>query len=190
MSDQIYIYPTDTVWGIGANINSWKAQEKIKAIKKSSADRPMSVLFPGTSMLKEYVDYPSNWDSLFDLEITFLIPIGWCKREIPSWITKGPYLGIRCFRNDEIDSIREVENAPITSTSLNLAGGDPIITCEDATSFLENAAPTAEMINLQVHKMSGMSSTIVKVEEKDIYEIIRSGTNLEKIKRALGLPAT
>ncbi|RLA65015.1 MAG: hypothetical protein DRQ88_09925 [Epsilonproteobacteria bacterium] len=190
MSDQIYIYPTDTVWGIGASIFSRDAQEEIRAIKKTSPDKPMSVLFPGKNLLAHFIDYPVLWDDLFKLEVTFLIPMSWCKQEIPDWVAKGPYLGIRCLENDELKKILEKEGAPITSTSLNLSGGGPITSLDDAMAFQNNEANSAELIHFKDHHMSGMSSTIVKVEEGNTYEIIRSGTNTSKVRDILGLSAT
>jgi L-threonylcarbamoyladenylate synthase len=190
MSDSIYIYPTDTVWGIGANIYSQKGQEAIRKIKKSSLEKPMSVLFPGRDILSRFINYPTLWNDLFELEITFLIPSKWCNEEIPSWVATGPYVGIRCLENAELDFIKEKENAPITSTSLNLSGGEPITSLEDVTSFMENEAKSCELIHFKDREMSGMSSTIVKVEEDKNYEIIRAGANVEKIKDILGLSAT
>ena len=190
MSDSIYIYPTDTVWGIGANIFSRSAQETIRKIKKSSSEKPMSVLFPGRDMLSQFINYPPLWNELFDLEITFLIPRKWCKEEIPAWVFTGPYLGIRCLENAELDFIKEKENAPITSTSLNLSGGKPITSLDEVTSFMENEAKSSELIHFKDREMSGMSSTIVKVEEDKSYEIIRPGTNAKEIRDILGLSAT
>ena len=187
MSDQIYIYPTDTVWGIGANIFSRNAQEKIRAIKKSTLDKPMSILFPGKELLGHFLDYPLPWNDLFSLEITFLIPRSWCKEEIPDWVATGPFLGIRCLEGDEINSIKERENAPITTTSLNLSGGGPITTLADAKEFQKAQASDSKLLSFKNHSMSGMSSTIVKVEVENKYEIIRAGTNVEKIKSVLGL---
>lgn len=187
MSDQIYIYPTDTVWGIGANIFSEKAQANIRVIKKSAPDKPMSVLFPGKEILSQFLDYPEVWNDLFPLEVTFLIPKSWCKKEIPDWVASGPFLGIRCLENPEITHILGKEGAPITSTSLNLSGGGPITTFRDATSFQQIEATSGKLIHFQDRKMSGMSSTILKVEEDKSYEIIRHGTNADQIRNILGL---
>ena len=122
--------------------------------------------------------------------VTFLIPSSWCKENIPEWVATGPYLGIRCLENEVVNILKDKESAPVTTTSLNLSGGGPIVSLEEALSFQENEANSAELIHFKDHKISGMSSTIIKVEENNTYEIIRNGTNTSKIRATLGLPAT
>jgi len=190
LSDQIYIYPTDTVWGIGANIYSREAQDKIRSIKKSPKDKSMSVLFQGQDMLERYINYPALWNELFNLEITFLIPKNWCKKDIPDWVATGPYLGIRCLENEELTLIRDKEKAPITSTSLNLTGGGPITNIKEVKAFKDENTSLAEVVNLNDQQMSGTSSSILLVKEENKYEIIRAGKNIRKIESVLGLSTT
>ena len=51
----IVIYPTETVYGIGANIFSTTALEKVFAIKKRDKDKPVSVAVSDLKMMEELV---------------------------------------------------------------------------------------------------------------------------------------
>jgi len=51
----IVIYPTETVYGIGANIFSNIALEKVFAIKKRDKDKPVSVAVSDLKMMDDLV---------------------------------------------------------------------------------------------------------------------------------------
>ena len=43
---KIFIYPTDTIYGLGCDALNEKSVEKIKEIKKRDKDKPLSVIAP------------------------------------------------------------------------------------------------------------------------------------------------
>ncbi|MDD5474620.1 MAG: L-threonylcarbamoyladenylate synthase, partial [Candidatus Methanoperedens sp.] len=49
----IVIYPTETVYGIGASIFSKEALKKVFAVKKRDTDKPVSVAVSGFKMMDE-----------------------------------------------------------------------------------------------------------------------------------------
>jgi len=42
----LFIYPTDTLYGLGCDGTNKKAVEKIKEIKKRDKDKPLSIIAP------------------------------------------------------------------------------------------------------------------------------------------------
>lgn len=56
--NMLFVYPTDTVWGLGASIASPTAINKINQIKKITIKRPFSILFPTIAMIKDYFELP------------------------------------------------------------------------------------------------------------------------------------
>lgn len=198
INEDIFIYPTDTVWGIGASIYSQNAYQSIAAIKRTSDDKPLSIMFTDATVLYNSFNFPDimtlSWlRNYFKLESTLLIPIKIAKILIPSWITaKSEFVSIRCLEHTELKKISEIALAPFITTSLNLTGDPPIVGFEDAKKFQEAYAPDAQLIGDSSHNLSGSSSTIV-IFRINSFEIIRVGLKVEEIKKHLkltGLVAT
>lgn len=191
--DDVVVYPTDTVWGIGGSIFSEKAQREIATIKKGEYDKPLSVLFPNISTLNEYVRLPEignvNWSDFFCLESTLLLPKELFPT-VPSWVIhNSPYVGLRVLDGVITQKIWTKILAPVTSTSLNLTGESPIVKESDAKAFHLENCPSALFIGEQGQKPSGESSTILKFEN-DSFSFLRKGRNADEIINVLGLSAT
>ena len=141
MNDNIYIYPTDTVWGIGASIYSEVGNQSVRKIKNKDSNDPLSVLFENKVMLMDYINFPAiikseNLFKLFNFEISLLLPILWIKKEIPKWVLcDSKYVSIRIVKNNSILKIMKDTNSPITSTSLNFSNEKPITEFIAAKSF-------------------------------------------------------
>ena len=165
MSCDIYIYPTDTVWGIGANYNCRESIEDIHAIKRTPLSKNLSLLFPSLRTLIEWIPSfekisPDLVEELFSCESTFLIHKRYLSKTIPSHIvSEGEHLGCR-YLGDRYASLSV--DVPIVSTSLNLSGEPPISSREDAYSFYKTYAPQAVFLD-EHFEMSGRSSSIIKV---------------------------
>ena len=53
----VALYPTDTIWGLGSDMNSKTAVDKIYSIKNRSRDKPLILLVSGLKMLKNYLSW-------------------------------------------------------------------------------------------------------------------------------------
>ena len=190
-SEVVYIYPTDTVWGIGASIFSEEANYKIRKLKRMSLDKPMSILFPGIDMLLQYVKVSKiNNDLLkkiFSLETTLAIKTSQFIRKIPSWINCDlEYVFVRCLEFDSVKKIINDEGGPITTTSLNISGSKPIIELKDARKFKDSLDIDVLLITDELITPSGLSSTIIKYDADNI-AIIRQGDKWKEVKKLEGL---
>ena len=56
---KLIVYPTDTIYGIGADATSKKAVSKVYKIKKRKKSLPLSVMVSNKTMLKQW-SYPSK----------------------------------------------------------------------------------------------------------------------------------
>ena len=54
-NDTVFIYPTDTVWGIGGSIWSQDAYDKVCDIKGTGRGKPLSIIVSDEEMLNEFV---------------------------------------------------------------------------------------------------------------------------------------
>ena len=78
--ESVFIYPTDTVWGIGASIRSKAAREKINVIKRSPDDKPLSIMFTDIKTLYNSFNFPDGMSvswlrNFFKLESTLGLPL-------------------------------------------------------------------------------------------------------------------
>jgi L-threonylcarbamoyladenylate synthase len=191
-NESVFIYPTDTVWGIGASIYSQSAQKTIASIKRTSDDKPLSIMFTDITVLYNSFNFPDvmslSWlRSYFKLESTLAIPLKIAKISIPSWVMgKSDLVSVRCLEHPELKIIGETLKAPFITTSLNLTGEPPIINFQDAKQFQLAYAPDAEFFGDSSHNLSGRSSTIVFFRANG-FEIIREGLKVEEIKKHLSL---
>ncbi len=189
-TESVFIYPTDTVWGIGACIYSQSAQKRIASIKRTSEDKPLSIMFTDVKFLYNSFNFPDfmtlSWlRNYFKFESTLIIPVKIAKILIPSWITgKSGFVSIRCLEHPELKMISESLESPFITTSLNLTGDEPITNYEDAKKFQETYASEAEFIGDSSHNLSGRSSTIV-MYKMNKFEIVRVGLKIEEIKKHL-----
>lgn len=196
INNQIFLYPTDTVWGIGASIHSESACREIHEIKGSSTQKPLSILFSNINMVLEYIDFPKQmtreWlEEFFTLESTLGIPINWLKQDIPKWISCGSlHLCIRCLDIPEVEKIINKLGNPIITTSINKTGEAPLITHEEVLAFVKNNPHDYKIINLNNLTLSGNSSTIIFFDEAVKMKVIRKGTKIIELEKHLEVLAT
>ena len=190
---EIIIYPTDTVWGIGAKASDKLLDQKIGELKGTSSDKPLSLMFADDEMLLRYfnLDFlPQDIDlnHLFSLEMTLGIPLDYMKLKVPSHIyKKSTFVGVRIAQSEFLSSYLNELNEPITTTSLNNTGDPPITNKNDARSFYENKKKiysNLKFVDSIEDELSGVSSTFIFLE-KGKYSFLRMGRHAEKIRKIL-----
>ena len=106
----VILYPTDTVYGLGANIFNNKAVRRVFEIKKRSFLKPLSI----TKVSLKQKEYMSNY---LPGPYTFILKK---QKIIPRVITSGSsYVGVRVPDNKLACSLASI--FPITTTSANLS---------------------------------------------------------------------
>lgn len=190
--DEILIYPTDTVWGIGCSLYSQLGHNQIADIKKTSKDKPLSIMFSSVDVILKSFDLPKDvtkqWlIDFFKLETTLGIPVRSAKIEIPPWSHgESSFVTLRCLETNVVKEIYDRLGAPFFTTSLNLTGEPPIVEELDAINFQKRHAPSARLIRggagVTTQDLSGSSSTIVFIDESGKVEIKREGKRIEDVK--------
>lgn len=122
----VIVYPTDTYYGLGCDINNKRAIEKIYKIKRMNRNKPLSFVCSDLKHLSRYA-VVSNYayrtmkhllpgPYTFVLEATPLVP--------KIMLTKRRRVGIRVPDNQIcLDIVRALER-PIISTSVRLDGDE------------------------------------------------------------------
>ena len=188
MSDEIIVYPTDTVWGIGGNIYSESIVNKIAKIKKTRSSKPLSVLFYNQAMIEKYFSFtPEFIDKylrpLSKLETTFCVSKEYLKVELPKWcFFESDFLYFRYLEIEEINEILDIKSKPIFSTSLNITGQAAIVDEDEAYDFFKRNIIKGKFIAKKSCEMSGQSSSILEIGDEGLIKILRKGSHVEQIE--------
>ncbi len=160
----VVLYPTDTVYGLGANIFDNKAVKKVFEIKKRSILKPLSILVGDVRTIdlvaKVSLEQKEILNNFLPGPYTFILN----KRKIvPRAITGGStYVGVRVPDNQLACRLSKI--FPITTTSANLSDEEVLPTPEEILEQLErdvdlvidvgklNSKKASTVINLTTQK--------------------------------------
>ena len=123
----IIAYPTDTIYGFGCDAKNKKAIERLNKIKGRSA--PMSVLYPSLQTVSSWIDLPRYEKAIFEKQVkpktTLIVPVK--SNTVSDLILgNGNTLGIRISNHPFCISIAHNYPSPITTTSVNRSGHEPL----------------------------------------------------------------
>jgi len=119
LKGKLFIYPTDTIYGIGCNAENKEAVEKIKHIKQRDKDKPFSIIAPSIEWVKENLIVDCNIDKYLPGPYTIIL-----KKKNPKfleWVSNKESLGVRIPAHEFTRKIQEA-NVPFITTSVNLSG--------------------------------------------------------------------
>ena len=127
----VVLYPTDTVYGLGANIFDTSAVKMIFEIKQRSLLKPVSILIPDMAAIDLVARVSNDQKEVINNYLpgpyTFILrrtPI------VPRVVTSGSaYVGIRVPNNDI--ACRLAGLFPITTTSANISDDEVLSNPED-----------------------------------------------------------
>jgi len=174
--DGLVVYPTDTVYGLGADALSDEAILKVYAAKQRPMGMPISIAVADFEMLGA-VCRPEPWMQAFMEKflpgpVTVVLPARNC---IPEILTGGTGLiGLRIPAHDLARQIIGRFDAPITATSANLHGARDPRTRDEVTVPYE--------LFVDGGSLPGTPSTVVDLPSR---KILRAGVGIEAIGRFL-----
>jgi L-threonylcarbamoyladenylate synthase len=116
------VYPTDTIYGIGANALDIEAIKKVYRIKKREFNKPISICVPDIDYIKKVAYMNKETREIIENFLPGPFTIILKKKEnIPSLLTAGgEKIGIRL--PDSKVCMELSKEFPITTTSANLSG--------------------------------------------------------------------
>jgi len=158
---KVFIYPTDTIYGIGCDATNENSVNKIKEIKSRDKDKPLSVIAPSLDWIKE--------NFIVDLELQKYLPGPYTiilKKKDPmflKWISSGDSIGIRIPANDFTRQIQK-SGVPFVTTSVNLSGEPFALSLTDINPEIKEKI---DYIIETKEKLSGKPSTLI-IQGKEI----------------------
>jgi len=121
----IFIYPTDTIYGLGCDATNINSVNKIKLIKQRDRDKPLSIIAPSKGWIKENCQIPLTMNLNQYLPGHYTLILKKRNKDFLSHVSLGESIGIRIPNNDFTKQIQK-SNLPFITTSVNLAGEKPI----------------------------------------------------------------
>ena len=131
------VYPTDTLWGLGASVRSARAVDQVLELKERPAGQPMSIAFSSTEEVERYTSLTPRerrWvRRLLPGPVTLLLPPSpWARRVLPpALVAHETAIGIR-VPDHPVARTLALEAGPITSTSANRHGEPPVRSVQEA----------------------------------------------------------
>lgn len=129
---EVFIYPTDTVYGIGCDVFNEEAVKRVFEIKGRAGDKPLSVAFHDVDQLLRYVNVDAGQEArireVLPGAYTFIVQ----NQSIPGYVTAGlPTVGARVPDYGPILELIREADTPIVTTSANISGMAPACTLHD-----------------------------------------------------------
>ena len=180
--EDVIVFPTDTVYGIGASIFSPKALDKIFEIKNRPTDKSLIVLCANKVQLEEIVgplsvDVNKIIDTFLPGGLTLILN---CYMPLPEEITRGKQtIGVRIPNHPlALELLKEI--GPLATTSANISG-------EPSPTKIDKLNPVIQRVNYVFddgETKEQIPSTILDCT-KDEFVILREGAiTLEEIKKS------
>ena len=136
----VIIYPTETLYGLGALVSKSQAAERIFQIKGRNHSMSLPILVKDFVMLEKYASVPVMYkEMLQDLMPGPFMAILNLKTGINKLITGGKdKIGIRISNNTFVTYLLEKLDVPLISTSANISGTENVFDIDDLISLFEN----------------------------------------------------
>ncbi|MCJ7445264.1 MAG: L-threonylcarbamoyladenylate synthase [Methanotrichaceae archaeon] len=176
----VIVYPTETVYGIGANALNEQAVYRVFQIKKRHLSMPIFLAVSSMRMLQKVAEV--NKKDLALLEKILPGPISVLVKKtriVPDILTAGsPIIGVRFPENEMALKIIDL-SGPITSTSANMTGHPPPVSAEEVSEEIR------EKVDLVVdggRSKYRQPSTLLDLSNR---KIMRQGAALERVLKAI-----
>jgi len=161
---KIFIYPTDTIYGIGCDATNKQAVEKIKQIKSRDKNKPLSIIAPSIAWIKQNcITNNINLSQYLPGPYTLIL-----KKKNPDflkWVSDTNSLGIRIPNNKFTRQIQKSQ-LPFITTSVNLAGEKPAILLSHINKEIINKVDEVIKEKDKI-KLSGKPSILI-INKKEI----------------------
>lgn len=169
------LYPTDTIWGIGADATNARAVEKVNKIKKRSESKPQILLVPDIETLKYYVEeVPEICIDLIKSVTDPLTIIYPNARNLPkNVIASNGSIGIRIPINGFCLRLLTAFGKPITSSSANFSGGRPALSFSKIDTEIKNGVDYVVDFSQKIINRP-KPSTIVRLTYDNELQILRN----------------
>jgi L-threonylcarbamoyladenylate synthase len=181
----LVVFPTDTVYGVGAAVDRPEAVARLYLVKGRPLDRPIPVLVSSVEQverLAERVDERAKrlMEAFWPGALTVVVPAQeWLPEEI---VRQTGAVGLRMPDHPVALAVIEAAGGALATTSANRSGEREACTAEEA---LEALGDRVELILDGGRSPGGTPSTVVAVTDSEL-QVLRVGAlDLDLVRRVL-----
>jgi L-threonylcarbamoyladenylate synthase len=180
---ELVVYPTETLYGLGADAADGEAVKRVFLAKKRPFSNPISIAVGSFEMLYEVAELNQNAKRIarefLPGPITLILKSKW---EFTDLLSRDGNVGIRFPKNSTAIELINGFGRPITSTSANLYNGENPSWIEQAKSQIGNKAT----VYLDGGLLGGSPSTVVDLTEPEPKILRESVISMKSIRRVIG----
>ncbi len=183
---KLVLFPTETVYGIGANALNKEAVNKIFEAKGRQSDNPLIVHICNLEMLKDLAKEVGNIEQILINKfwpgpLTIIFEKKEC---VPYNVTAGlETVGVRFPRNKTAQKLIDLSKCPIAAPSANISGKPSGTKIEDILNELDGKVDY--IIDEGIADI-GLESTVVRVINNKVH-ILRPGKVTKEDINSLGI---
>ncbi|MBS3120056.1 threonylcarbamoyl-AMP synthase [Candidatus Woesearchaeota archaeon] len=153
----LFVYPTDTIYGIGCDATAETSCAEVQKLKQRS--KPMSVIAPSKEWILQNCEVTGSavkWLEKLPGPFTLILPLRNLNAVAPSCILGSSALGVRLPDHWTLKLASELKG-PVVSTSANISGQRPF------TSLAEIPESFKEIVDFAIDEgeKKGNPSTII-----------------------------
>jgi L-threonylcarbamoyladenylate synthase len=179
----VIAFPTETVFGLGANSLSNKAFDNLVKVKDRSPDKPFTLMCYSMDQVKDFVYINEIAQKLINKfmpgSITLLLE---AKKDTPFYLhLNSKYIGVRIPGEERLLSFLEYYGKPLLVPSANKSNEPPATSIKEVFNYFEGEI---EYCVAGVCS-TNLASTIIQVDEQDIKVIRRGPITEEEIRKEL-----
>ncbi len=170
---EIVAFPTETVYGIGADALNQTARQKIYTAKGRPPLKPLTLHIADLNQVEQVAKITKTAEKLFKAfcpgPLTLILPK---QKNLPEFVTGGlSTVGIRFPQNEVAIKFIKAAGRIIAAPSANLSGKKPPISAQEVFNNLQGKVKI--ILDGGICNF-GVSSTIVDISGEDI-KILRQG---------------
>ncbi len=158
MRGGIVLFPTETVYGIGASAKNFNACKKIYKIKNRPADNPFILHVSSIDAICEIAFLDSNTRKIMELYSPGPLTVILKKRDSKIFSSDLETVGLRIPRNKTALDFLSLAGVPIAAPSANFSGKPSITRFDDA---VKDFGGKVDLILKGVEPEIGIESTVV-----------------------------
>ncbi len=169
---EVVAYPTETVFGLGADARDPAAVARLLALKGREAERAPPVLIPDALSLRRWVPEPPARaleliEAWWPGPLTLVLPVA---PGVLEAVASGLGVGFRCSAHPRAAALVAALDGPLVSSSANRTGEPP---CADAAAVRRVFGPGLPVLGGEAGGLA--PSTVVAVAADGEIRVLRPG---------------
>lgn len=139
---EVVAFPTETVYGLGADGLNDSARKKIYSAKKRPPDKPLTLHVASFAQVERVAKISLTAEKLFRKfcpgPLTIILPKS---DDLPSFVTNSSSVGIRFPKNEIALELIKFSDCPIAAPSANISGQPPPKSAQEVLAALNGKIP-------------------------------------------------